>query len=129
MSIEISITGPTYATASEVLAAKPYARNVRLSGRMWLADIPGEGTGLTVGRLPSWMVPDQVPPEEQYHPGLSSGLENFGMTKQGDYYGLLPGPGLGLLGNQSTLRRWLPWLLAGLAVVAVAAAATSRGRR
>jgi hypothetical protein len=127
MTIEITITGPTYATASEVVTAKPMAQNVRLAGRMWLADIPGEGSGLTVGRLPSWMVPDQVPPEERSHPGLNLGFENFGLTKQGDYYGLLPGPGLGLLGDQSTLRRWLPWILAGLALVLVAAAASRKG--
>ncbi|MBX3456707.1 hypothetical protein [Ferrovibrio sp.] len=121
VDMEISITGATYRSASEVVARKPYVRNVRLVGRMWVADVPGEGDGLTVGRLPDDLAPQQI--EEIYHPGLSTGIDNYGLTKQGAYYdssGLFAGPGLGLVNNE-TLRRWLPWILVGLVVVALVA--------
>lgn len=124
--LEILVSGATMRSAAEVVSRKPYVRNVRLVGRQWVADVPGEGDGLTVGRLPYDLPPEQVPPDQRQHPGLNTGFENYGLTKQGAFYeGLLPGPGLGLF-NADWLRRYGPWLLAGLLVALAIGAAAKR---
>ncbi len=128
--VEIMVTGAVYTSAADVVARRPTARNVRLVGRMWVADMP-EGAGLTVGRLPDDWLPELVPPDQRQHPGMNTGFDNYALTKQGSFYdaagGLISLPGLGLV-NLGSLGRWLPWIAAGLVLVAVAGAASRKGR-
>ncbi len=129
--IEIIVAGARYRSAAEVASRRPEARNIRLDGKMWIADVPGEGSGLTVGRLPDELLPEQVPEDQRQHPGLNTGFDNYGLTKQGSFYdadgGLISLPGLGLV-NIGPLARWLPWIAGGLLLAAVVAAGRRKGR-
>lgn len=127
------IGGAKYRSAAEVLASKPWLQNVRLVGRRWYADDPEAGApsdpnGWLVGSLPDDMSEADVPAASRG----SAGYANYALTKQGDYYGsgsgtnagLLPLPGLGLLGplDLAALKKYLPWILAGLILLALVAA-------
>lgn len=142
MSIEIAIGLPTYATADEAYAAKPYLLpgSVYRDGAYWRGVDARDGTAGIVGQVSSDVLMQEA--GNGFTNG-NAGFAGFGSTKQGELYGdtsggdtgnqsavsaslfgggLVPLPGLGVFGNGK-----YNWVLWGLVAAAVLLIATSKG--
>lgn len=130
MAIDLgTVTLPAYKSEAEVYAAKPWlkAGSVTRNGTYWQGTDEDGFTGL-VGRMDDSILHEAG----GGYRGTNTGLSNFMLSKTGEFYesdgaapvdaslfggGLVPLPGLGILGNGK--YNWLLWALLGLGLVLV----------
>lgn len=138
MATEIRIGLPEYGSAAEVAASKPWLTNIRPdAGGWWVGFDPEQGKEVIAGRMSNAAIIAMG----MGGYGGSTGLANYSLTKQGQFYdasgssvsaslfgaGVVPLPGLGLFSDPR--MKWLVVALLLAGVVLVASRGKAKGFR